>query len=74
MQTSTSITSSVEQLRQPPAGSVRTTLYDIMASIQESLAAEDRDEVATATIVHLMQTHRVMGTGRFKGQRLLCRV
>jgi hypothetical protein len=44
----------------------------MIAAIQDSLEADDSDELVTATMIHLWQTHRVMGTGRLKGKRLLC--
>jgi hypothetical protein len=45
----------------PAATAIETTLYDLIAALSAALGP-DAAAVLTATVVHLLQTHRVMYT------------
>ena len=69
---------SVETLLQNMAGTVmaqavkiQTTLYDLVATLNAELSP-DEDNVVIATVVHLLNTHRVTCTGALQGYRLVC--
>ena len=68
----------VETLLQNVAGTVmsqaakiQTTLYDLIATLNVELSP-DEDNVVIATIMHLLNTHRVTCTGALQGYRLVC--
>ena len=68
----------VETLLQNVAGTVmsqaakiQTTLYDLIATLNVELSP-DEDNVVIATIVHLLNTHRITCTGALQGYRLVC--
>jgi hypothetical protein len=50
---------------------IQTTLYDLVATLTAELNP-DEDNVVTATVVHLLNTHRVTCTGALQGYRLVC--
>lgn len=49
----------------------QTTLYDLVAVLNAELSP-DEDSLVTATVVHLLNTHRVICTGALQGSRLVC--
>jgi hypothetical protein len=49
---------------------IRTTLYNLMTTIRAKAQA-DEDELAIATMVHLLQTRRVTHLGSFKYRQLV---
>lgn len=49
----------------------QTTLYDLVAILNAELSP-DEDNIVTATIVHLLNTHQVTWTGALQGYRLVC--
>ena len=53
------------------AAKIQTTLYDLMATLNAELSP-DEDNVVIATVVHLLNTHRVTCTGALQGYRLVC--
>jgi hypothetical protein len=53
------------------AAKIQTTLYDLVATLNAELSP-DEDNVVIATVVHLLNTHRVTGTGALQGYRLVC--
>lgn len=50
---------------------IHTTLYDLIAALSEEVRP-DEEVVLTATVVHLLNTHRVTCTGDLQGYRLVC--
>ena len=50
---------------------IQTTLYDLVATLNAELNP-DEDNVAIATVVHLLNTHRVTCLGALQGYRLVC--
>jgi hypothetical protein len=50
---------------------IHTTLYDLIAAFSAEVRPDEED-VLTATIVHLVNTHRVTCTGNLKGYQLVC--
>lgn len=69
---------SVEMLFQNVADTVRsqvakiqTTLYDLVATLNTE-CSPDEDNAVIATVVHLLNTHRVACTGALRGYRLVC--
>lgn len=50
---------------------IHTTLYDLMSSVIDSVEPYS-EELSTAVVMHLLNSHRVMGTGGLKGYRLVC--
>jgi hypothetical protein len=54
----------------PAATEIETTLYDLIAALSAEVGSAD-DAVLTATVVHLLQTHRVMYTCGRARYRLL---
>ena len=69
---------SVEMLLQNVADTVmsqvtkiQTTLYDLVATLNAEFSP-DEDNVVIATVVHLLNTHRVTCTGALRGYRLVC--
>ena len=53
------------------AAKIQTTLYDLVATLNAELSP-DEDNVVIATVVHLLNTHRVTCTGAMQGYRLVC--
>ena len=53
------------------AAKIQTTLYDLVATLNAELSP-DEDNVVIATVVHLLNTHRVTCTGALQGHRLVC--
>ena len=69
---------SVEMLLQNVADTVmsqvtkiQTTLYDLVATLNAEFSP-DEDNVVIATVVHLLNTHRVTCTGALREYRLVC--
>lgn len=54
-----------------PSLPIRTTLYDLAAAIN-AVVRPDEEQVATAVMVHLLQTHRVICLGELAGVRVVC--
>jgi hypothetical protein len=50
---------------------IQTTLYDLVAILNAELSPDD-DNIVTATIVYLLNTHQVTCTGGLQGYRLVC--
>ena len=50
---------------------IQTTLYDLVATLNAEISP-GQDNVVTATVVHLLNTHRVTCTGALQGYRLVC--
>ena len=50
---------------------IQTTLYDLIATLNAELSP-DEDNVVTATVLDLFNTHRVTCTGALGGYRLVC--
>ena len=64
----------VPNIRRKPLGpvTIHTTLYDLIASINEEVGP-DENRVVTATVVHLLNTYRVTYTEQpLKGYRIVC--
>jgi hypothetical protein len=53
------------------AAKIQTTLYDLIATLNAELSP-DEDNVVIATVVHLLNAHRVTCTGALQGYRLIC--
>lgn len=53
------------------AAKIQTTLYDLIASLNAELGP-DEDNIVIATVMHLLNTHRVTCTGALQGYRLTC--
>ena len=51
---------------------IHTTLYDLIATLNVDLSP-DEDNVIIATVVHFLNTHRVLCTGALQGYRLACK-
>jgi hypothetical protein len=54
----------------PPWLRIRTTLYDLIASISAETRTDD-DDVVTATLAHLLKVRKVIQLGSFKYRRLV---
>ena len=52
---------------------IHTTLYDLIAALSAEVAPDEEDAL-TATVVHLLNAHRVTCTGNLQGYRLVCDV
>jgi len=52
---------------------IHTTLYDLIAALSAEVERDEKD-VLTATVVHLLNAHRVTCTGNLQGYRLVCDV
>jgi hypothetical protein len=50
---------------------IETTLYDLIAAIDAEVGPHE-EHVMTATIVHLLNAHRITCTGNMNGFRLVC--
>ena len=50
---------------------IQTTLYDLVATLNAEFIP-DEDHAVIATVVHLLNTHRVTCTGALRGYRLVC--
>jgi hypothetical protein len=50
---------------------IQTTLYNLIAALDDEVGP-DEEAVLTATVAHLLNTHRVTCTGSMKGYRLVC--
>jgi hypothetical protein len=50
---------------------IQTTLYDLVATLNTEFSP-DEDNAVIATVVHLLNTHRVTCTGALRGYRLVC--
>ena len=50
---------------------IQTTLYDLIATLNTEFSP-DEDAVVTATVMHLLNTHRVTCTGALQGYLLVC--
>jgi len=55
----------------PARMAIHTTLYDLIAACSAEVRPDEED-VVTATIVHLLHTHRVTCTGHLQGYQLVC--
>ena len=53
------------------AAKIQTTLYDLVATLNAELSP-DEDNIVIATVVHLLNAHRVTCTGALQGYRLVC--
>jgi len=62
---------SVQKTISQTAECIHTTLYDLMSTVIDSIEPYS-EELSTAVVMHLLNTHRVMGTGDLKGYRLVC--
>ena len=50
---------------------IHTTLYNLIVALSAEVGPDDED-VVTATVIHLLKTYRVTGTGTLEGYRLVC--
>ena len=50
---------------------IHTTLYDLIAALSAEVGPDEED-LLTATVVHLLNSHRVTCTGNLRGYRLVC--
>src|SRR5919201_3915077 len=50
---------------------IHTSLYNLIAALSAEVGPDEED-VLTATVVHLLNTHRVTCTGDLHGYRLVC--
>ncbi len=58
--------------RQSPSPTkIYTTLYNLIAALSAEIEPDEED-VLTATVVHLLNTHQVTCTGDLQGYRLVC--
>jgi len=58
--------------RQSPSPTkIHATLYNLIAALSAEIEPDEED-VLTATVVHLLNTHRVTCTGDLQGYRLVC--
>src|SRR2546428_2726491 len=55
----------------PQPMAIHTTLYDLIAALSAEVGPDEED-VLTATVVHLLNSHRVTCTGSLQGYRLVC--
>lgn len=55
----------------PAPTAIHTTLYNLIVALSAEVGPDDED-VVTATVIHLLQTYRVTGTGTLEGYRLVC--
>lgn len=53
------------------AGRLQTTLYDIVAAINEEVGV-DEEPLVLATLMHLFQTHKVTSRDGLQEYRLVC--
>ena len=49
---------------------IHTSLYDLIAAVLDSVEPDDK-EISTAVVMHLLNSHRIKGTGSFTGYRLM---
>src|SRR5262245_56522603 len=54
--------------KSPHSTTIHTTLYDLIAALSAAVESDEED-VLTATVVHLLNTHRVTCTGNLQGYR-----
>src|SRR5215471_10906487 len=52
---------------------IHTSLYNLIAALSAEVGS-DEEEVLTAAVVHLLNSHRVTCTGNLRGYRLVCDV
>ena len=57
--------------KSPSPTKIHTTLYNLIAALSAEVGPDEED-VLTATVVHLLNTHRVTCTGDLQGYRLVC--
>jgi len=57
--------------KSPSPTTIHTTLYNLIAALSAEVEPDEED-VLTATVVHLLNTHRVTCTGDLTGYRLVC--
>jgi hypothetical protein len=55
----------------PASAPLYTTLYDLIATLQDSAESPEDVEVVTAEAIHMLNTHPVTCMGRFKGYRMV---
>jgi len=58
-------------LKSPYPTTIHTSLYNLIAALSAEVGPDEED-VLTATVVHLLNTHRVTCTGDLQGYRLVC--
>jgi hypothetical protein len=61
---------SVKQAISQTSERIHTTLYDLISAVLDSVEPDNK-EISTAVVMHLLNSHRVMGTGNFTGYRLM---
>lgn len=59
--------------KSPHPMAIHTTLYNLIAALSTEVGPDEED-VLTATVVHLLNSHRVTCTGNLQGYRLICDV
>ncbi len=57
--------------KSPSPTKIHTTLYNLIAALSAEVGPDEED-VLTATVVHLLNTHRVTCSGDLRGYRLVC--
>jgi len=55
--------------KSPEIMTIHTTLYDLSAALSAEVGPDEED-VLTAAVMHVLNTHRVTFTGNLKGYRL----
>jgi hypothetical protein len=55
--------------KSPEIMTIHTTLYDLSAALSAEVGPHEED-VVTAAVIHLLNTHRVTCTGNLQGYRL----
>jgi len=55
--------------KSPEITTIHTTLYDLSAALNAEVGPDEED-VLTAAVMHLLNTHRVTFTGNLRGYRL----
>jgi hypothetical protein len=57
--------------KSPSPTTIHTTLYNLIAALSAEVGPDEED-VLTATVIDLLNTHRVTCTGNLQGYRLVC--
>lgn len=61
----------VDDMTPPVSEPLHTTLYDLIAALQESVEPHEDMAAVTATAMHMLNTYRVTCTGDLQGYRMI---
>jgi hypothetical protein len=61
----------IDEVVTSPSAPLRTTLYDLIAAMQDVAESPEDLQAVTAAATHVLNTRRVICEGRFKGARLV---